>query len=63
MSDLATLPREIIISVRITAEERAALRELTQHSSKNVSALMREAIEFYSVHLRDKEQWHLDCTK
>ena len=37
-----------VISMRISDEEKMILEELTRHSSKSISSLMREAMRLYS---------------
>ncbi len=37
-----------IISMRISDEEKMMLEEMTRHSSKSISCLMREAMRLYS---------------
>jgi len=37
-----------VVSMRISDEEKQALEELTRHSCKSISRLMREAMLLYS---------------
>jgi predicted DNA-binding protein len=41
-------PKYNVVSMRISDEEKLALEEMMRHSSKNISRLMREAIQLYS---------------
>jgi predicted DNA-binding protein len=41
-------PRYNVVSLRITDDEKAALDEVTRRTRKNLSKVMREAIQLYS---------------
>jgi len=49
-------PKYNVISMRISDEEKLALEEITRHSSKSISRLMREAILLYSPTVCDLKQ-------
>jgi predicted DNA-binding protein len=49
-------PRYNVLSIRVTDEEKALFEEMKRHTSKNISMLMREAIQLYSPTLHSAEQ-------
>jgi predicted DNA-binding protein len=48
-------PRYNVISMRVSEEEREQLNALMVKTNKSVSSLMREAIEYFTIHLEDTE--------
>lgn len=48
MSNSKVNPRYHVVSLRITAEEKAALDAVTQQTHKSLSMVVREAIQIYS---------------
>ena len=43
-------PRYNVISMRVSDEERDHLENLTKTTHKSISDIMREAMEYFSVH-------------
>lgn len=41
-------PKYNVISIRVTDEEKALFEEMKRHSRKNITMLMREAMQYYS---------------
>jgi predicted transcriptional regulator len=41
-------PKYNVVSMRVSDEEKLALEEMTRHSSKSISRLMREAMQLYT---------------
>jgi predicted DNA-binding protein len=41
-------PKYHVLSIRVTDEEKALFEKLKRHTRKNISMLMREAIQHYS---------------
>jgi predicted DNA-binding protein len=48
MSNHKQNSRYNVVSLRVTDEEKAALDEVTQRTHKNLSTVVREAIQLYS---------------
>ena len=48
MSNYKKHPKYNVVSMRISDEEKLVLEEMTRHSSKSISRLMREAMQQYS---------------
>jgi predicted transcriptional regulator len=47
MRRLKPNPRRYVVSIRVSAEEKTALEEMTRGSSMSISNLMREALQHY----------------
>jgi predicted transcriptional regulator len=41
-------PKYNVLSIRVTDEEKALFDEMKRHTRKNISMLMREAMQLYS---------------
>jgi len=50
MARMKENPRYNVISLRISEEERRELEHLMKKTHKNISHIMREAIEFFAAH-------------
>jgi predicted DNA-binding protein len=48
-------PRYNVISMRVSDEERDHLENLMKTTHKSVSDIMREAMEYFSVHYEQSE--------
>ncbi|HXE96829.1 MAG TPA: ribbon-helix-helix protein, CopG family [Dongiaceae bacterium] len=44
-------PKYNVLSIRITDKEKALFDELKRHTKKNISMLMREAMQHYSPYV------------
>lgn len=51
-------PRYNVISMRVSEEEREQLNALMIKTNKSVSSLMREAMEYFTIHLEDRGPNH-----
>jgi predicted transcriptional regulator len=40
-------PRNCVVSIRVSDEEKSALEEMTRNNSMSISNLMREALQSY----------------
>ncbi|MFA7406176.1 MAG: hypothetical protein WC007_19440 [Pelobacteraceae bacterium] len=49
-------PKYNVVSMRISDEEKQALEELTRHSCKSISRLMREAMLLYSLTIANAQE-------
>lgn len=49
-------PKYNVVSMRVSDEEKQVLNELTRHSSKSISRLMREAMQLYFPTLPKQEK-------
>lgn len=47
-------PKYNVISIRITDDEKTALEDLMRQCNKNISLLMREAIQLYAPQLESR---------
>ena len=45
-------PKYNVISIRVSDEEKSALEEITRLSSKSISVLLREAMQFCNPQLK-----------
>jgi predicted transcriptional regulator len=43
-------PKYNVLSIRVSDEEKAQLDEMAHRTRKNISVLMREAMQLYSSH-------------
>ena len=50
-------PKDNVLSIRVTDEEKAIMEDLKQNSCKSISALLREAIHLYSPQLKINCTW------
>ena len=48
MGKYKTDPRYNVLSIRISDEEKAVMDEIRQHTNKNISTLMREALLLFT---------------
>jgi predicted transcriptional regulator len=48
MGKCKEIPKSNVVSMRVSDEEKLALEEMTLHTRKNISRLMREAIRLYT---------------
>lgn len=55
MARMKENPRYNVVSMRISEEERRHLEEVMKTTNKNVSYIMREAIEYFTAQLEHKK--------
>jgi predicted DNA-binding protein len=55
MARMKENPRYNVVSMRISEEERRHLEEVMKTTNKNVSYIMREAIEYFTAHIENKK--------
>jgi predicted DNA-binding protein len=58
MARMKENPRYNVVSMRISEEERRHLEHLMKTTNKNVSYIMREAIEYFSANLEHTRLHH-----
>jgi predicted transcriptional regulator len=47
MANLKKIPKYNVLSIRVTDKEKALFDELKRNTRKNISTLMREALQHY----------------
>ena len=47
MANIKKIPKYNVLSIRVTDKEKALFDELKRNTQKNISMLMREALQYY----------------
>lgn len=55
MGRMGENPRYNVISMRVSDEERIQLEKLVKTTHKSVSDIMREAMEYFSIHYEQND--------